>query len=142
MRFVALFALLSLAACDGTSADDTDTGAGTDTSSDTGSDTASDMAGPSWANDVQPVLNDFCGSCHGGTSCPSGVCWLEDYAVLTGAASATVCAGSTIAECIPVRILDGSMPRNGACPPGSPGCMTQDEFDTLQAWGDAGAPNN
>lgn len=128
MRFLALVTLLALAACDGTSADDTDT--------------ASDTAIPSWATDVQPVLNDLCGSCHGGTSCTSNVCWLDDYAVLSGNASATVCAGSTIAECLPVRILDGSMPRNGACPPGSPGCITSAELDALQAWVDAGAPNN
>ncbi len=96
---------------------------------------------PSWETDVQPILAAYCGSCHEGAAGGSGgIGWLNSHDDVTTVADAGVCEGSTRAECIPVRILDGSMPAFGECLPGDQDCITEAQFATVQNWVDAGFP--
>ncbi len=125
---VALFALfgLMLAGCP---VDDGETGP-TDVIED-----------PTWTEHVQPILQDYCSGCHEGTASASGgIAWLNSYDEATVVADAPECEGSTRAECYAGRIERGEMPLGAACPPGDDGCITEDQFTTLQNWVDDGFP--
>jgi len=95
---------------------------------------------PSWATDVQPILVAYCGRCHEGDATASGVPWLNSHDNVTADAFAGVCNGSQVADCIVVRINDGSMPDDGACPPGDEGCITEAQFATVENWIADGKP--
>ncbi len=92
----------------------------------------------SWAADVQPMLSNYCGGCHGDSGCTTGLCWLDSYDTVVGETNGG-CA-SSVAECIPIRIEDGTMPQGGGCPPGEPGCIEPFELDQVKRWIDAGMP--
>ncbi len=96
---------------------------------------------PTWTEDVQPILTAYCGGCHEGDALGSGgIGWLNSYENVTTDAFAGVCDGATRAECIPVRLLDGSMPDGNPCPPGEEGCITDNQFATVENWVDGGMP--
>ncbi len=93
-----------------------------------------EVADPSWTTDVQPILVAYCGRCHEGDATASGVPWLNSYEEVTADAFAPVCDGSEVADCIVVRLEDGSMPDDGACFPGDDGCITEAQFATVENW--------
>ncbi len=92
-------------------------------------------------DDVQPILVAYCGACHEGDALASGrIGWLNSYADVQANAFEGVCDGSTRGECIPVRLLDGSIPDGNPCPPGEDGCITDNQFSTVENWVAAGMP--
>ena len=96
---------------------------------------------PSWETDVQPILDAYCGGCHSGNALGSGgIGWLNSYEDATAVAGAAVCDGSERADCFAVRLLDGSMPDGAPCEPGGDGCITDEQFATLQNWNTVGNP--
>lgn len=100
-----------------------------------------EVADPTWTEDVQPILIAYCGACHEGDALASGgIGWLNGIDEVTANAGAPVCDGSTRGECIPVRLLDGSMPNENPCPPGEEGCITDAQFATVENWVAAGMP--
>ena len=117
---------------------------GADTSgADTSGADTSGGGGPTYTNDVQPIYEAKCASCHtGGGS--GGVNFGISYSDTQLDAGA--CAGLTVGECTLVRIQNGSMPRGRGCT-GDPvtdaantSCLTADEQQTIQDWIDAGMP--
>ncbi len=100
-----------------------------------------DSASPAtatWTGGVQSILSNHC-SCHTGNSSYAPA-WLDEHATVSGTASNSGACSGTVAACIPARIEDGSMPESGACPPGNDGCISQSDFELVQAWVAAGAP--
>jgi hypothetical protein len=97
------------------------------------------VADPTWTTDIHPILTSYCSDCHtGGGFAPA---WLDSYsAAATTRAAAPVCSGHVRGECFDVRIGDGSMPDGAPCEPGGAGCITVDEFATLQEWVRDGMP--
>ena len=90
---------------------------------------------PTWTDDVQPILTAYCGGCHEGAATGSGIGWLNSYEEVTANAGALVCEGSDRADCIAVRLLDGSMPDGAPCPPGTAAnCITDNQFATVENW--------
>jgi hypothetical protein len=81
-----------------------------------------------YANDAQPILQTYCGSCHGPGFGSGGHNIATDYddAFL----SSYSCAGLSKGECAVIRTEEGSMP------PGANGTMvvTPEELSILQAW--------
>ena len=98
---------------------------------------------PTYTNDVQPILQAKCASCHT-TGGSGGVNFATNYADTQKNASS--CAGKFVYECILIRVQDSSMPRNVGCTgdpttdAGNAGCLTQAEQTTLADWITAGAP--
>jgi hypothetical protein len=96
----------------------------------------------SFDQDVHPILVEKCGMCHEGVA-PA----LPDH----GAADLDVAfaATQTVSNDEPVymRILSrvsgddpiGGMPPGCGGPPGSPGCLTPDEYEILELWVEQGA---
>ena len=100
---------------------------------------------PTYDADVQPIFASKCGSCH--TSGSNGGHSIgADYA--DALLDSYLCAGKTKGECTIVQIQSGYMPLGKGCTGdpaqdgGNATCLTQDEQDTLQAWIDAGMPEN
>lgn len=94
-----------------------------------------------YAADVSTTLDTYCGDCHSGAGCPAGPCFATDYSVISGSASAGACTGLTTAQCIKVRLEDGSMPRSdAACPLDDPGCITSADVSMIEAWIADGMP--
>ena len=93
--------------------------------------------GPDWQSEIKPLLNSYCGGCHAGTP-PT---FFTDPGLFDTQASASFpgCDGKTVAECVLILMLDGSMPLGQGCTPDAPGCPTQDELDLIQEWVDSGA---
>jgi hypothetical protein len=101
--------------------------------------------------DVQPLLAAKCSPCHVGDapgSCFSGgTCFVSFYEDTQGASG--VCAGKTIYECMLIRMLNGTMPRTAPAPScsgnsandeGNAACLDASDFDMIEAWVGAGAP--
>ena len=96
---------------------------------------------PGWYDDVQPLLQRYCADCHSGEATAGGEAgWLNSHEDVTALAIAPECQGETRAVCIPARIEGGDMPFPLGCLPGGLGCITEDEFDLLHEWLDAGTP--
>ncbi len=120
---------LTFAGCNTTEPGDDDDGGG------------GDSTAASYDADITPVLDNFCGDCHSGAGCPAGPCFATDYSTIASAADAAECSGLTTAECIKVRLEDGSMPRSDAsCPLDEPGCITSADVDAIVAWFEDGMP--
>ncbi len=89
-----------------------------------------DAPGPSYYNDVQPILRTRCGLCHGTTpqfGAPRSLASFQDLIALTG-------AGDPVYQVVATRVGAGSMP-----PTGQPK-LTDAEIATIQAWAGSGAP--
>ncbi len=76
----------------------------------------------SFANDVSPLINSNCGSCHGAGN-SRGLSILSTYSQI-----------SSDKNNIRAQIVSGSMPQNGT--------LTTAEKNTIVCWIDAGAKNN
>lgn len=98
-----------------------------------GSDTAVPPQDVSFKNDIQPIFNARCVSCHGGTN---GL-YLTSYEDLMqgGVNGTAVIAGDPNSSRLIGYVSDGYMPLGG--PPLSTG-----QIQTLVNWVAAGAPNN
>lgn len=82
-----------------------------------------------------------CGGCHGGVSCTTGICFLDDPAILAEppAANSSWCTSgeTSLAECAANLMEDGLMPI-GCANTGS--CPSADDVATVRAWVEAGFP--
>ncbi len=115
-----------------------------DDSTDTG---GGDGGGPTYDDDVQPILAKYCDSCHT-TSGLGGHNVASNFEHAGKPTSGPACAGAAnVAECAILRIKNGSMPLGTQCTgdpdqdaENSDGCLTADEQATVQAWVDAGLP--
>lgn len=95
---------------------------------------------PTYLADVQPIFQKRCSGggagagCHAGStdaSCAGGACFASSYAATQ--LPSYYCAGEVKGACTIVRIEDGSMPLDG-------GKVTTEEREVIQAWIDAGMP--
>jgi len=98
-----------------------------------------DPDSPVWS-DVQPILQDHCSSCHGGDAGGSGgLAFTDSYEDVMADSIASVCSGSSRADCIAVRVDDGSMPLDGCALDSSDDCISSSDLAELEAWLDGGA---
>jgi hypothetical protein len=89
---------------------------------------------PSFETDVYPILTSSCGPCHAAQALAGVEIAAPDVATAFDDAS------SRSARII-ARTEGGGMPPTCSGPPGSSGaCLTEDEFATIEAWVEAGAP--
>jgi hypothetical protein len=97
-----------------------------------------------FAQDVHPILIDMCGECHGGTGDASFAFAQTDPAGAYQAAISNALDGVTpVYQLIITRTENGGMPLLSCFqgdPPGTPGCLTVMEFQTLQQWAQSGTP--
>jgi len=88
---------------------------------------------------VQPIYMNYCSGCHsGGNSGSTNFASSYADAIDDSNPPPNACSGLTVAECTLIRILDGSMPTSGSIV----GVIPQADLDTIQAWIDAGYPEN
>lgn len=96
-------------------------------------------------DDVQPIFADKCAPCHTSTN-SGGLNIGSTYEQVLDDATHASCAGLNKGECTIVRIQAGQMPAGCTGDPaqdaGNADCTTQDEQDLIQAWIDAGLPEN
>ena len=103
----------------------------------------------SWTRDIRPILGPHCNSCHGlGGWAPPW--WLDSYdeviAPTTTAMGQHYCPPkigegkrpSTRAECLPVMLSAGVMPVGYGTE--GPAPLTEEEYNLLLDWVEAGAP--
>lgn len=93
-------------------------------------------AAPTWDGEVADIFAANCGNCHtvnssGGHSIGNG-----DFAQATKLSipPPEYCAGLSVGECSVLRVMNGTMPTNGT--------VSSQDKETLQAWLDAGMPEN
>ena len=116
--------------------------------SDAGSDAGNGGDEVTFLEDIQPILSAKCDTCHttGGSGQHNGASTYSDTQK-NHTGNYAPCSGVTsVAECMLVRIKDGTMPRLVGCT-GNPAqdsenadCLTQAEQDLMQAWIDDGTP--
>ena len=88
----------------------------------------------SFAADVWPIFNGSCAPCHTDLNLGGQNIGATDKTVALADAKRTKTA-------ILDRIESGNMPQGCGKPPGGGGnCLSQDDFDTIQAWVDGGTP--
>jgi hypothetical protein len=87
----------------------------------------------SFEADIFPILSDTCGPCHAGAG--AGGNDIADPDVATAFEEAT-----RVEDRVLDRIESGTMPPGCSGPPGSDGCMSEEDFADLEAWYEAGAP--
>jgi len=87
----------------------------------------------SFEADVQPIFADTCGPCHGAAA-QSGVNIGDDD--VEAAFDNAVEKEDRVFD----RIEAGTMPPGCSGPPGSSGCMTEEDFAVIEAWYEAGTP--
>ena len=99
----------------------------------------------SYVGDVQPILEAKCSGCHTAGGSNGGHNIGDTYSDASGASYH--CEGENIAECSIARIKDGSMPAYPGCggvvaddAPDAGQCITESEMAVLEAWADAGLP--
>jgi len=94
-----------------------------------------------YTTDIKPIINEHCGGCHAGDAVGSGgIAFASDFGTVAGTAAAEVCAGSSIFDCIPVRVRDGSMPLDGCALDSDPSCISTSDVELIETWVAAGAP--
>jgi hypothetical protein len=87
---------------------------------------------PSFAADVLPILRAECGSCHGAG-------FLPRFAATNADAAYTVAVD--LSTEIVQRIEQGTMPPAcGRGEPGDSGCVSEDDFETIQGWVEGDTP--
>jgi len=89
---------------------------------------------PSFANDVLPILQNRCFSCHSGNSARAGV-QLDSYtALMAGSPLGTLVVPGNPANSLLVQVIQGGiMPKSG-------GKVPADELQVIIDWIKAGAP--
>ena len=94
-------------------------------------------AAVSYANDVQPIFDQNCVKCHGGSDGTKGGLSLKNYGdLMNGGQDGQVIAPGDAANSMLVQaIAAGKMPKRAAKLP-------QAQIDTIAAWVTAGAQNN
>lgn len=102
--------------------------------------TTAPAAGPvaiSYAKDVQPIFDQNCVKCHGGSDGTKGGLSLKSYAdLMNGGQDGQVIAPGDAANSMLVQsIMSGKMPKRQAK-------LSQDKIDMIAAWVAAGAQNN
>jgi hypothetical protein len=88
---------------------------------------------PTWDADIQPIINNYCGVCHGASGGWSSL----EYS--STQKDSYHCLGMAKGECFSVRIKEESMPANGSV---LSAMMMSGELDLIDAWIDAGMPEN
>ncbi len=94
-------------------------------------------AAVSFAQDVQPILEQNCVKCHGGSDGRKGGLSLNTYDDLMqgGQNGKIVLPGNTANSPLVEVIMSGKMPKRAPK-------LAQSAIDTISAWVAAGAPNN
>ena len=119
-------------------------GGGSSGSGGSGMGGSSQTGGLSFAEDVYPILVGVCGDCHSGTNPASFSFAQSDSAAAYQAVIDEGFDGVTpVYEAIIARTENGGMPLDSCFqgnPPGSPGCLTVEEFETIQQWSQSGSP--
>lgn len=87
--------------------------------------------GTDWS-DIEPILNEACGGCHGGDG-SGGTNFASSYSDHLQASK--FCAGQTVGACVVSRIHDGSMPPSGK---GSP--VSGADLALVEGWVNSGMP--
>lgn len=100
-----------------------------DTQTDTGSDEGPDCvpAESSWEATIEPIVDEYCGECHGDTPQHGAPVSLTDYDVLVAGEQ-----GDRKVDAMVDELIDFNMP-----PPGSPE-PSHSELDALVAWASCG----
>jgi hypothetical protein len=99
---------------------------------------------PNYVDNVQPILQNFCGGCHGGTigHCSGNVCLAQCYAEAT---KTLTCSSDPTQKkangCMASYVESGFMPFGSGCSPTNrgPGCPTELDINVIKAWSDGGA---
>lgn len=94
-------------------------------------------AAVSFAKDVQPILEQSCVKCHGGSDGKKGGLSLKTYDDLMqgGENGKIVTPGDAANSSLVEAIASGKMPKRASK-------LAQSAIDTISAWVAAGAPNN
>lgn len=94
-------------------------------------------AAVSFAKDVQPIFEQNCVKCHGGSDGIKGGLSLKTYDdLMKGGKDGQVIAPGDAANSMLVQaITEGKMPKRGTR-------LAQEKIDTIAAWVNAGAQNN
>lgn len=94
-------------------------------------------AAVSFAQDVQPILEQNCVKCHGGSDGRKGDLSLKTYDDLMqgGQNGKIVLPGNAVNSPLVEVIMSGKMPKRAPK-------LAQSAIDTISAWVAAGAPNN
>src|SRR5688572_16376021 len=92
--------------------------------------------------DIQPILVEYCGDCH---STPGGA--LPGHGAAAAEDAFEEVHGESNGEPVYVRILTRTsgdaafMPPSCGGAPGTPGCLTAEEYDLIERWVEQGASN-
>lgn len=101
---------------------------------------------PSWATDIDPIMQAKCGGCHtANPNCSGGACFLDSYEDTQLASNTCMGEGNDNAPmylCMWLRVQSGSMPLGGGCgfEPGGASCLTAEELTLLEDWANGGGP--
>jgi len=87
----------------------------------------------SFAADVYPIFTTNCGPCH--TAGSSG-----GQSIGNADKAAALADAKKFKDAIVSDIKSGAMPLGCSKPPGAAGCVSADDFETVQAWVAAGTP--
>jgi mono/diheme cytochrome c family protein len=89
---------------------------------------------PSFKTDIWPIFSDSCAPCH-------TVANLGGQNIGAADKDAALADAKRTKTAILDRIESGNMPQGcGKAPGGGGNCLSQDDFDTIQAWVDGGTP--
>lgn len=125
---LSLILILALAACSGQQT--------TSSSSSSGSQSGTGSTDVSYTNDVAPILDSRCASCHGGQRTESGFN-LTNYASLMkgGRRGAAIVPDNSSGSLLVKLISSGQMPQRGPA-------VTPAQLQTISNWIDQGAKDN
>jgi hypothetical protein len=99
----------------------------------------------SFAEDIHPIFRALCIGCHDqeGSGLGSFSFAVADAADAYAAVTSDTFTGDPLYTVIVERIERGEMPLGTGCdgnPPGSPGCVSQADFEKIQQWAQSGSP--
>ena len=128
---------LVLAACSGSTGSTTSSGSASGGASSGSSSASSNSGGTvSFANEVLPILQSRCGSCHGSGQTQAGLDLTSYSAVMAGSMhGAGVSAGDANSSTLIQMIASGRMPKRGPS-------LQPNQIQTITNWVAEGAPNN
>jgi mono/diheme cytochrome c family protein len=105
--------------------------AATEPPADDGAGSEAPAGAPSFANDIQPIFNASCSSCHGSRA--SGGVQLDSFESLM--ASNVITAGDAAGSILWQEVESGSMPKAG-------GKLSAEQIQLIADWINAGANND